>query len=53
MLGQQTFLWDKFAICTNNDKCMEEIWKKFKEVVHESLEHFVLHKLLRKNPDTV
>jgi hypothetical protein len=35
MLGLQTFLWDKFAICASNGKCMEEIWKNFKETLYE------------------
>ena len=51
VLGLQTFLQDKFAIWASNGKCMEEIWKNFKEIVHEGIKHFVPHKLLRKNPD--
>jgi len=30
---------------------VEEIWKHFKETVFESIDHFVPHKILRKNPD--
>jgi hypothetical protein len=52
LLGLQTFLWDKFAICTGNVKCVEEIWKNFKEILYKTLEHFVPHKLLRKNPES-
>jgi len=51
VLGLQTFLWDKFANCANNGKCMEVIWKNMKEIVYKTLEHFVPHKLRRKNPD--
>jgi len=29
----------------------EEIWKRFKEIVFESINCFVPHKILRKNPD--
>ena len=51
VLGLQTFLQDKFAIWTSNGSCVEEIRNNFKEVVYESIERFVPHKLLRKNPD--
>ena len=30
---------------------MEEIWKSFKEIVFESIDPFVPHKILRKNPN--
>jgi hypothetical protein len=30
---------------------MEEIWNNYKSRVHESIEHFVPHKILRKNSD--
>jgi hypothetical protein len=52
VLGLQTFLWDKFAISTNNGKCMEVIWKNFKVRVYESIERFVPHKSLRKTQTT-
>jgi len=35
----------------SNGSCMEEIWKRFKEVVFESIDRFVPHKIVRKNPD--
>jgi hypothetical protein len=30
---------------------VEDIWKRFKEIVFESINRFVPHKILRKNPD--
>jgi hypothetical protein len=30
---------------------MEDIWIRFKEIVFESIDRFVPHKILRKNPD--
>ena len=44
VLGLKTFLWDKFAVWASNGKCVEEIWKNFKEIVYEGIEHFVPHK---------
>jgi len=35
----------------SNGSRVEEIWNNFKEVVSESIKHFVPHKILRKNPD--
>jgi len=49
--GLQGFLRGKFASCASNDSCVEEIWKSFKEIVFESIDRFVPHKILRKNPD--
>jgi hypothetical protein len=51
VLGLQTFLLYKFAIWASNVKCVEEMWKNIKEIVYESIESFVPHKLLRENPD--
>jgi len=31
--------------------CMEEIWKRFKETVFKSINRFVPHEILRKNPN--
>jgi hypothetical protein len=31
-----------------NSSCVEEIWKSYKEIVFESIECFVPHKILRK-----
>jgi len=30
---------------------VEEIWKSVREIVFESIDRFVPHKILRKNPD--
>ena len=48
--GLQTFLRGKFTSWASNGSCVEEIWKRFKEVF-ESIDRFVPHKILRKNPD--
>jgi len=49
--GPQSLLRGKFASQASNGSCMEEIWKRFKETVFESIDCFVPHKILRKNPD--
>jgi len=49
--GLQSFLRSKFTSWASNGSCMEEIWKRFKEVVFESIDRFVPHKIVRKNPD--
>ena len=48
--GLQSFLRDKFASWASNGTCLEEIWKRFKEIVFESIHHFIPHKILRINP---
>jgi hypothetical protein len=52
VLGLQTLLRDKFGIRASNGGCMEEIWNNFKEIVSESIEGFVPHKILRIYPDS-
>ena len=49
--GLQSFLRGKFTACASNGSCVEEIWKSFMEIVFESIDRFVPHKILRKNPD--
>jgi hypothetical protein len=49
--GLQSFLRGKFASWASNGRCVEDIWKCVKEIVFESIDHFVPHKILRKNPD--
>jgi len=49
--GLQIFLRDKIASCASNGNCMQEIWKRFKEIVFKSIERFVSDKILRKSPD--
>ena len=51
VIGLQSFIRGKFASWASNSSCVEEIWKHFKEIVFESIERFVPHKILRKNPD--
>ena len=51
VLGLQIFLRDKFAVWASNGSCVEEIWKNFKNIVHESIERFVPRKILRNNSD--
>ena len=49
--GLQSFLRGKFASWASNGSCTKEIQKHFHETVFESIDRFVPHKLLRKNPD--
>jgi hypothetical protein len=51
VLGLQTFLHDRFADWASNSSSVEQIWNHFKNIVHESVEHFVLHKILKINLD--
>jgi hypothetical protein len=51
VLGLQKFLWDKLPTWTNNGSCVEDIWKNFMDIVFEGIECFVLHKILKPNPD--
>jgi hypothetical protein len=48
VLGLQNFLRDKLPIWANNGSCIEDMWKIFKDIVFESIERFVLHKILKK-----
>jgi hypothetical protein len=50
-LGLQTFLRNKFAVWVSNGRRVEELWNNFKNIVHENVERFVPHKILRKNSD--
>jgi len=47
--GLQSFLKGKFASWASNDSCVEEIWKRFKELFFESIDRFVPYKILRKS----
>jgi hypothetical protein len=49
--GLQSFLRGKSISWASNGSCVEELWKCFKEVVIESINRFVPHKILRTNPD--
>jgi hypothetical protein len=46
VLGLETFLRDKFAISASNDRCVEE-----ENIIFESIERFIPHKILIKNSD--
>jgi hypothetical protein len=48
VLGLQNFLRNKLPIWANNGSCVEGIWKNFKDIVFESMEKFVPHKILKK-----
>jgi hypothetical protein len=52
VLGLQIFFHDKFAVWASNGSCVEEIYSNLKNIVYECVEHFVTHKILRKNSDT-
>jgi hypothetical protein len=49
--GLQNFLRDKFVVWASNGSSVEEIRINFKNIVYESVERFVPHKILRKNSD--
>jgi cell shape-determining protein MreC len=51
VLGLQTFLRDRFAIWASNGRCVEVVWNNFKNIILESIERFVPHKILRENSD--
>ena len=51
VLGLQNFLWDKLPTWANNGSCIVDIQKNFKDIVSEGIECFVLHKILKSNPD--
>jgi len=48
VLVLQTFLCDKFTVWASNGSSVEELWNNFKNIIHESVELFVPHKILRK-----
>ena len=49
ILRLQNFLWDKLQIWANNSSCVQDIWKHFTDIVFESINRFVPHKILKKN----
>ena len=51
VLSLQTFFREKFAVWESSGSSVEEIWNNFRNIVCESLERFVPHKILRKNSD--
>jgi hypothetical protein len=48
VLGLQTFLCDKFAVWVSNGSSVEEIWNNYMNIVYDSIERFVPHKMFRK-----
>ena len=48
VFGLQIFLRDKLPVWASNSSSVEEIWNNYKNIVNESLEHFVPHKIIRK-----
>ena len=51
VLELQNFLRDIFPTWANNSGCIEDIRKNFKDIVFEGIKHFVVHKILKLNPD--
>jgi hypothetical protein len=49
--GLHSSLRDKFPSWAINGSCVADIWKRFKEIVFESIDRFVPLRFLRKNPD--
>ena len=49
ILGLQTFLRDRFAWWASNGSRVEKMWDNFKNIVHQSLECFVPHKMFKIN----
>jgi len=46
----QEFLRDKFNLWHGDGSCVEEIWKKFKDIILEGFERNAPQKILNKNP---
>jgi hypothetical protein len=46
--GLKRFLRGKFASWASNGSCVEEIWKRFREIVFENIVRYVPHKILSK-----
>jgi hypothetical protein len=44
-------LRDKFAIWASNGRCVEEVWNNLKNIILESIERFIPHKILRRKSD--
>ncbi|PNF41870.1 hypothetical protein B7P43_G15761 [Cryptotermes secundus] len=51
VVGLQTFLRDRFAMWACSGRCVEEVWNNFKNIILQSIETFIPHKILRKNSD--
>ena len=51
VLGLQAFLWEKFNLWAGNGRCVEDIWKTYKDIIFEGIKHYVPQKILSKNLD--
>ena len=51
VLGMQTFLREKYKQWVGIGSCVEEIQTNYKEIIFKSIECYVPHKTLPKNPD--
>ena len=49
--GLRNFLRDKLVVFASNGRSVEEIWRDFKNILCESIESFVPHKIFRKISD--
>jgi hypothetical protein len=49
--GLQAFLRDKFNLWADNGRCVEEIWKYFKDIIFEGIKRYIPQNILSKNPD--
>jgi hypothetical protein len=45
-------VYHKANIWASKGRCVEEVWTNFKNIILESIERFIPHKILRKNSDT-
>ena len=45
-----SFSSGKFNLCAGNFSCVEEIWKSYKGIIFESINHDVTQNFLIKNP---
>ena len=46
--GLKNFFRDKFVVWASNGSNIKDVWNNFKDIVYESIEYFVTHKILRK-----
>jgi len=51
VLGLRNFLRDRYADWASKGNCVEQIWYNFRSIVHESVECFIPHNILKINSD--
>ena len=51
VLGLQTFLREKFNLWAGNGSCVDEIRRRYKDIIFEGIKRYVPQKVLSKNPD--